>query len=128
MGSIPTRGSSFFLGKVTALGVLCCFALLFVCLTVLASFFLPSHLSLKHVSVCVETLILCSVQDVYKLGCDGGVCVSVPVHHHDMETSVIMNSANHPKSASTTCTCQLHVHVHTFCIQLHVHVYLTLFF
>ena len=25
-----TRGSSFFLGKVTALGVLCCFALLFV--------------------------------------------------------------------------------------------------
>ena len=25
-----TRGSSFFLGKITALGVLCCFALLFV--------------------------------------------------------------------------------------------------
>ena len=37
------RGSSFFLGKVTALDVLCCFAL-FVCLTLLASFFLPSHL------------------------------------------------------------------------------------
>ena len=37
MGSSPTRGS---LGKVTAL---------FVCLTLLASFFLPSHLSLKHV-------------------------------------------------------------------------------
>ena len=34
------------LGKVTALGVLCCFAL-FVCLTLLASFFLPSHLQLK---------------------------------------------------------------------------------
>ena len=32
--------------QVTALGVLCCFAL-FVCLTLLASFFLPSHLSLK---------------------------------------------------------------------------------
>ena len=45
-GSSPTRGSSFFLGKVTALGVLCCFAL-FVCLTLLASFFLPSHLSFK---------------------------------------------------------------------------------
>ena len=44
----PTRGSYFFLEKVTALGVLCCFAL-FVCLTLLASFFLPSHLSLKHV-------------------------------------------------------------------------------
>ena len=43
----PTRGSSFFLGKVTALGVLCCFAL-FVCLTLLASFFLPSHLSFKN--------------------------------------------------------------------------------
>ena len=38
------RGSSFFLGKVTALGELCCLAL-FVCLTLLASFFLPSHLS-----------------------------------------------------------------------------------
>ena len=32
----------------TALGVLCCFAL-FVYLTLLASFFLPCHLSLKHV-------------------------------------------------------------------------------
>ena len=30
VGLSPTRGSSFFLGKVTALGVLCCFALLFV--------------------------------------------------------------------------------------------------
>ena len=30
VGSSPTRGSSFFFGKVTALGVLCCFALLFV--------------------------------------------------------------------------------------------------
>ena len=28
--SFEVRGSSFFLGKVTALGVLCCFALLFV--------------------------------------------------------------------------------------------------
>ena len=39
-----------FLGKVTALGVLCCFAL-FVCLTLLASFFLPSHLSFKNMGV-----------------------------------------------------------------------------
>ena len=44
---INMYGSSFFLGKVTALGVLCCFAL-FVCLTLLASFFLPSHLSFKN--------------------------------------------------------------------------------
>ena len=43
MGSSPTRGSSFFLRKVTALGVLCCFALLFVHL---ACFFLPSFSSL----------------------------------------------------------------------------------
>ena len=47
VGSSPTRGGSFFLGKVTALGVLCCFAL-FVCLTLLASFFLLSHLSFKN--------------------------------------------------------------------------------
>ena len=32
---------------VHVLGVLCCFAL-FVCLTLLASFFLPSHLSFKN--------------------------------------------------------------------------------
>ena len=44
---ITSCGSSFFLGKVTALGVLCYFAL-FVCLTLLASFFLPSHLSFKN--------------------------------------------------------------------------------
>ena len=43
MGSSPIRGSSFFIGKVTALGVLCCFAL-FVCLTLFAFFF---HLSFK---------------------------------------------------------------------------------
>ena len=30
VGFNPTRGSSFFFGKVTALGVLCCFAMLFV--------------------------------------------------------------------------------------------------
>ena len=43
------------LGKVTALGVLCCFAL-FVCLTLLAAFFLaafflPSHLSFKNMYI-----------------------------------------------------------------------------
>ena len=50
VGSSPTRSSSFFLGKVTALGVLCCFAL-FVCLTLLVSFFLPSHLSFKNMYI-----------------------------------------------------------------------------
>ena len=39
--------------KVTALGVLCCFAL-FVCLTMPASFFLPSHLSLVYIIIHVQ--------------------------------------------------------------------------
>ena len=43
-----TDYSVIFLGKVTALGVLCCFAF-FLCLPLLASFFIPSHLLLKHV-------------------------------------------------------------------------------
>ena len=37
-------------------GVLCCFAL-FVCLTLLASFFLPSHLSFKN--MCFKQLYRC---------------------------------------------------------------------
>ena len=41
-------------GKVTALGVLCCFAL-FVCSTLLASFFLPSHISFKNMYICTCT-------------------------------------------------------------------------
>ena len=44
---VPPVVAHFFLGKVTALGVLYCFAL-FVCLTLLASLFLPSHLSFKN--------------------------------------------------------------------------------
>ena len=39
--------------QVTALGVLCCFAL-FVCLTLLASFFLPSNLSFKNMYIDIE--------------------------------------------------------------------------
>ena len=47
VGSSPTRGSSFFLWKSDCLGcaVLLC---LVVCLTLLTSFSLPSHLSIKH--------------------------------------------------------------------------------
>ena len=48
---VPPEAVHFCLGKVTALGVLCSFAL-FVCLTLLASFFLPFHLSLK---TCTDT-------------------------------------------------------------------------
>ena len=70
----------------TALGVLCCFAL-FVCLTLLASFFLPSfsHLSLKHVHahVCVCYSVCYSVytptQIKYVCG-EGPSLPSVPSH------------------------------------------------
>ena len=53
---VPPEAAHFFLGKVTALGVLCCFAL-FVCLTLLASFFLPSHLSFKNMYMYVHCII-----------------------------------------------------------------------
>ena len=43
----PARKEATLAGICTALGVLRCFAL-FVCLTLLASFFLPSHLSFKN--------------------------------------------------------------------------------
>ena len=49
---IPPEAARFFLGKVTALGVLCCFALFFH----LACFFLPSFSSLINMyilSVCI---------------------------------------------------------------------------
>ena len=79
-------GSSFFFGKMTALGVLCFFAL-FVCLTLLASSFLPSHLSLKHVCKLVNwcTLAVCTI----KLLCvHVRACVSVwfcvCLHVHNM--------------------------------------------
>ena len=56
VGSSPTRGSSFFLGEVTALGVLCCFTL-FVCLFGLACFFLSSFSSLiKNMHICYVSL------------------------------------------------------------------------
>ena len=58
----PTRGSFF-----TALGVLCCFAL-FVCLTLLASFFLPSHLSFKNMYIPTYT---CMVHLGYSLSVAG---------------------------------------------------------
>ena len=75
----PTRGSSFFLGKVTALGVLCCFAL-FVCLTLLASFFLPSHLSLKKMYIHMEYIYMYMRQLIFSrksdcLGCAVLLCL-----------------------------------------------------
>ena len=55
---VPPEAAHFFLGKVTALGVLCCFAL-FVCLTLLASFFLPSHLSFKNLYMYISFDCVC---------------------------------------------------------------------
>ena len=46
--SYTISNTQFILGKVTALGVLCCFAL-FVCLTLLASFFLL----ISHLKTCI---------------------------------------------------------------------------
>ena len=47
--SLTPQGSTLLLDRYmyVHVGVLCCFAL-FVCLTLLASFFLPSHLSFKN--------------------------------------------------------------------------------
>ena len=62
-----------YIGRVymTTLGVLCCFAL-FVCLTLLASFFLPSYLSFKNMYIvytCIYYVHVCVFihVHVYKL-------------------------------------------------------------
>ena len=44
------KAAQFFLGKVTALGT-CAVLLCLVCLTLLASFFLPSHFSFKNMYI-----------------------------------------------------------------------------
>ena len=87
VGSSPTRGSSFFLGKVTALGVLCCFAL-FVCLTLLAFFFLPSHLSFKNMYV---TYIQCTIS--YCTVCILLYCIYIYMHYNGFHSvySVLYN-------------------------------------
>ena len=59
-----------FLRKNDCLGcaVLLCLVCLFVCLTLLASFFLPSHLSLKHIKLYVHVM-----QKVQYIACDNKV-------------------------------------------------------
>ena len=95
MGSSPTRGSSFVLGKVTALGVLCCFAL-FVCLTLLASFFLPSHLSFKNMHMCII------------------MCVGYGGEHENRRYSQVVNLDN-------TVIIWYNIHLYMYCIVLCVH-------
>ena len=93
MGSSPTRGSSFFLGKVTALGVLCCFAL-FVCLTLLASFFLPSHLSL---TTCIYLRMSWEVEA--NLLADTTWPLAFPISVVHVDDSLTSNVAPFPSSA-----------------------------
>ena len=63
MGSSPTRGSSFYFGKVTSLSVLCCFALFVWPCLLLSSFLL--HLSLKHTThVNCTSAIACFTEEV----------------------------------------------------------------
>ena len=83
MGSSPTRGSSFFLGKVTALGVLCCFAL-FVCLILLASFFLPSHLSFKNMYMYMYKAITLTYNVLYMTFCS--LIQLIPVMNADTKS------------------------------------------
>ena len=83
MGSSPTRGSSFFLGKVTALGVLCCFAL-FVCLILLASFFLPSHVSVMLKNIAQYSDSADSAVGIREGGQERPTCIHEHVHMYHL--------------------------------------------
>ena len=92
VGSSPTRGSSFFLGKVTALGVLCCFAL-FVYLTLLASVFLPSHLSFKNMYILCLYILLKNLEIIIRLCCLVHVILSNVLHTHSVWQCTTMKSS-----------------------------------
>ena len=126
MGSSPTRGSSFFLGKVTALGVLCCFAL-FVCLILLASFFLPSHLSFKNMYmcwVCCVALPFCLFAFFFFFFSSHLTCM-YSVHYVYMDThlhsyvllfllcsELFIASKEDWHKIRGTCTCTMYIHIH----------------
>ena len=87
----------------TTLGVLCCFAL-FICLTLLASFFLPSHLSLKHVHVLMRD----EKEERSKQGQTNNKAKqhSTPNVHHDVACTymyMLMRDEGRKKEVST-CT------------------------
>ena len=106
-------------GSLSALGVLCCFAL-FVCLTLLASFFLPSHLSFKHVCIQVCIIIYMYIHmHVHVSGCGGrgswsdtertGGRDSAEVSgHHPV---IVVHVATIPWSRSRSCGYE-HCHFH----------------
>ena len=80
--------------QVTALGVLCCFAL-FVCLTLLASFFLPSHLSFKnmyivHVHVHESECLGCAVYVAFPCCLFDLACFFLPFFSSLIKTCMYM--------------------------------------
>ena len=90
----------------TALGVLCCFAL-FVCLTLLASFFLPSHLSFKNMYKYMYLYI--HVHDI--------VHVDERCRRKEEESKVIQSkAAKHTNacvySTCVLCRCLCRIHFH----------------
>ena len=87
MGSSPTRGSSFFFGTVTTFGVLCCFAL-FVCLTLLASFFLPSYMYM-YLSLNMSIMYMymyIHMSCTYTVHVHTHTCTLYTVHAHSFHT------------------------------------------
>ena len=82
----------------TALGVLYCFAL-FVCLTLLASFFLPSHLSLKNMYI-----YTCTCTCTYAHVCTYMYIVHVDVNVH-VHVYMHVYTYNHVDVHVYRCTC-----------------------
>ena len=60
--------------------VLCCFAL-FVCLTLLASFFLPSHLSFKNMYMCMDMYAIFFYPMLIHVY-DTCTCMCISLHAH----------------------------------------------
>ena len=75
-------------------GVLCCFAL-FVCLTLLASFFLPSHLSFKNMYMYTQ------LQDMYK--CTYILASEINLHNKPSVSMTAMHSQGY--SNWSVCVC-----------------------
>ena len=90
----------FFFGKMTVLGVLCCFALLF-CLILLASFFLPSHLSLT-------CTIMCNLFYITHTHTLTHSHTHTHTHTHTTQSHTITHTHTHSHTHTLT-----HTHTHT---------------
>ena len=103
----------------TALGVLCCFAL-FVCLILLASFFLPSHLSFKNMymySICMYLDMpgVGGLEEVFvvRLQSEGEVGA---VHYVPP-----VAPSRHPLPTLHIYTCYIYTHLHAHTFTLHIY-------